>query len=55
MSIATREEEIVGVSVGLNEIMTQQGHQSKCKSGKAQRYNYDGYKTALAAAKGSLI
>ena len=32
-----------------------QGRQSKCKSGKAQRYSYDGYKTTLAAAKGSLI
>ena len=28
--------------------------QSKCKSGKAQRYSYDGYKTALTAAKGNL-
>ena len=32
-----------------------QGRQSKCKSGKTQRYSYDGYKTTLAAAKGSLI
>ena len=32
-----------------------QGRQSKCKSGKAQRYSYEGYKTTLAAAKGSLI
>ena len=32
-----------------------QGRQSKCKSGKALRYSYNGYKTALAAAKGNLI
>ena len=32
-----------------------QGRQSKCKSGKAQRYSYDEYKTTMAAAKGSLI
>ena len=25
-----------------------QGRQSKCKSGKAQRYSYDGYKNALS-------